>query len=238
MRRAALVCLLALAGPLWGQKVTVEKEVKVPVGRLASVVFDWEGSSLKWTAPDDIDVFREYDQDVTKVRLRVLPYKAGRYKLSAIASGKDGKLSDFAHCTVIAGNPEPTPPDPPGPGPGPGPEPLPPDDPLVKALTGPYAADTDPQKDAHRKALAALYEQGETAAKSATVTTWGQLFDVMKAAAGTLGVSGKLTAVQAVIGNELKKTLPSERSKALDATGRDLAAKEFKRIGAALEALK
>jgi len=125
MRRLSLLMLL-FASPLWAQSVKMPAEVKVPVGRLASVVIDWEGTDLRWTNPgDDLDVFREYDQDAKKVRLRVIGYRPGIYKLQAIACKAD-KLSDFASCNLIIGDPlppiPPVPPDPPIP---PGPVPVP-----------------------------------------------------------------------------------------------------------------
>jgi len=115
------VCLLLLfAAPAWGQKVTLPPEVKVQPGRLAAVTVEWEGDDLKYVTPPELDVFREFDPDVKKVRLRLIGYAAGKYTIVAVAAKSDplvankARLSEFATCIVVVGTPAPpVPPDPP-----------------------------------------------------------------------------------------------------------------------------
>lgn len=106
-----LLCLL-LCCPAWcyGQTVKMPAEVKIGVGRMASVTVEHDGEEVRWTQPEEMDVFREYDPDPRKIRLRMIGYTAGRYRVYAVCSGKTGKLSDFAVCTVIVGEPGPVPP--------------------------------------------------------------------------------------------------------------------------------
>jgi hypothetical protein len=138
-----LVCLLCSA-TVRGQTVTLPEKVLIPNGRLGSVPIVYEGDDVKWTASPELDVFREYDADPKKIRLRVMAHQDGVYYVKAIAC-KGGKMSEFATCDVVVGVPGPKPPDPgPGPGPkppdpkppgpGPGPEPSPFPDPGVRVL--------------------------------------------------------------------------------------------------------
>jgi len=108
-----LSSLLALAA--FGQKVTLPPKIEVKPGRIASITVEWDGDDIRYTSSEDLDVFREYDPDPKKVRLRVIGYQTGKYRLVAIAS-KGGKLSDFATCVVQVGDaPPPVPPTPPTP---------------------------------------------------------------------------------------------------------------------------
>ncbi len=116
---AALVLLPLLAH---AQSVKLPAEVKVQPGRLASVTIEYDGDDLKWTTPSELDVFREYDPDAKKIRLRLIGYAQGKYHVHAVAC-KGGKLSDFATCVIIIGDPAPTPPTPPNPPDPPTPDP-------------------------------------------------------------------------------------------------------------------
>lgn len=122
--RYALTLLLC-ASFARGQTVTLPAEVKVPVGRLAAVPIAFDGDDVRWDVPPELDCFREYDPDPKKIRLRLLGYQPGKFRLLAV-SAKGGKLSEFAACVVIVGdplpvvtpNPKPTPkPDPKQPAP-------------------------------------------------------------------------------------------------------------------------
>ena len=115
----ALLLLLLLAPLALGQSVTIPAEVRVPVGRLAAVTVVFDGEDFRYAAPADMDCFREYHPDPKTVRLRLIGYAPGKYQLFAVAC-KGGKLSEFAVCTVVVGEPTP-PPTPPGPTPGPTP---------------------------------------------------------------------------------------------------------------------
>lgn len=134
-RLTAAVTLLALVAPAYGQSVKLPEKLEVKVGRLAAIDVVWEGDDIRYTASGDMDVFREYDPDPAKVRLRILVYSAGTYDLKAIAC-KGGKLSEFAVCLVVADGV------PPGPKPPP-PPPPPPEDELTRKLRLAYTVDVN-----------------------------------------------------------------------------------------------
>jgi hypothetical protein len=64
------------------------------------------------------------------------------------------------------------------------------------------------------------------------------LFDVMTAAGQTLGIGGKLPAVQKSIQSFLQATLPRQRDARLEAAGRELAARTFRQVASALEVVR
>lgn len=120
---AGVAVCLALCGSLTAQSVTLPKEVKGEARRLLAVAIDYDGDDIRWTISDKVDVFREYDPDAKKIRLRILAPTDGEYELKAIAC-KDKKLCEFVTCKIIIGKgpdpgPGPNPPDPPGPTPEP-----------------------------------------------------------------------------------------------------------------------
>ena len=104
-----------------GQTVTLPKEVKVDVGRLASVVLEYDGDDLKYVVSPDLDCFIEGsikpDPASKKVKLRLQGFIPGKFPIVAV-SCKDMKLSEFAICIVIVEgtppkpNPDPNPPKP------------------------------------------------------------------------------------------------------------------------------
>jgi virulence-associated protein VagC len=106
----AAVCAALGGPPAAAQSVRLPAELKVAPGRLAALTVEWEGEDVRWDVPADLDVFREYDPDPRKVRLRVIGYSPGAYRIVAVAA-KAGKLSDFAACVVRVGGTEPKPPD-------------------------------------------------------------------------------------------------------------------------------
>jgi hypothetical protein len=119
----SVVALLLCTLPLLGQTVTMPAELKVDNGRLGSVLITYDGEDFRYVADSALDVFREYDPDIKKVRLRVIGYKDGTYTIKAIAV-KGGKLGEFTDCKVIVGKPAPDPTPGPGPGPTPNPDPF------------------------------------------------------------------------------------------------------------------
>lgn len=140
-----------------GQEVKLPAEVKVPVGRLAAVTVDWSGDDVKWDAPADLDCFREYDPDGKRVRLRLIGYAPGKYRLTAVAA-KGGRLSDFAVCIITIG--EPVPPVPPGPVP-PGPTPPEPPTPIpTTGLTVLILFDKATEQTMPKAQQDAIYDQG------------------------------------------------------------------------------
>ncbi len=103
--------------------VTLPKEVKVAVGRMASVPITSTGKDTKWTADADLDIFREYDPNPAVIRLRLIAYKEGTFRLVAWTCAGD-VLSEPAVCTIQVGEVPPGPGPGPDPGPGPGPDPF------------------------------------------------------------------------------------------------------------------
>lgn len=230
MRRAGLIAAvwLMLASVCWGQSVKLPAEVKTEPGLFAVVRAETDCGSLQWVAMDTgLALLPPELLKDSRVAV-VQAVKAGRYRLLAYGA-KGDVASPPAICTVVVGEP--------GPGPGPGPEPEP-TDPFVGALQAAYAADGEPGKAEALPLLAELYRQGAKAAKQTDLATWGALFGVMKNAAGTLGVSGKLQMVQSVINGRLKERLPSTTGSPLDAAGRQLAEREFLAIAEALDKVR
>lgn len=110
----SLVAALLLAVSAPGQSVKLPDTITVAPGRLAAVTIEYEGDDVRWRVSADLDVFREYDPDTQRIRLRLIGYAPGRYELSAIAC-KGGKLSEFATCVITVGGPSPPPTPPPPP---------------------------------------------------------------------------------------------------------------------------
>jgi hypothetical protein len=108
--------------------VTVPSSVKVAVGRMASVPITSTGKDTRWVADTDLDVFREFDPNPAVIRLRLIAYKEGTFRMLAWTCAGD-VLSEPAVCTITVGEspgpgPGPGPGPDPGPGPGPGPDPF------------------------------------------------------------------------------------------------------------------
>jgi hypothetical protein len=122
--RLSLLVLPLLVSNLYAQSVKLPDTVRVAPGRLAQVTIEWDGDDIKWDVPKELDAFREYDPDPKKVRLRVVGYTKGKFRLLAVVA-KDKKLSDVGVCLVDTTEGEPIPPDP-GPNPPTPPTPVPP----------------------------------------------------------------------------------------------------------------
>lgn len=106
---ALLVCpLLAQA-----QTVTMPQSVLAVRGRTAQVEIVYDGDDLKWSTPPELDVFREWSEDVKVVSLRVLvppETRDGNYQIQAVTTKVvDGKarLSKFQTCLVNVGGSPP-----------------------------------------------------------------------------------------------------------------------------------
>lgn len=131
-----LAAWLLLCSSVLAQTVTMPQSVPVSVGRLAAVPMTYDGESFDFIVPPELDAFREYTTDPKEVRLRVIGYQPGMFRIVAVsAKTVDGKakLSPFASCVVIVGG-TPVPPVPPGPTP---PVPVPPDPPVPPPSVGP-----------------------------------------------------------------------------------------------------
>jgi hypothetical protein len=96
--------------------VKMPSEVKIPPGRLASIVIESNGKVTKFGClSSEVDVFREYDPDPTKIRVRVIAYTPGKYAIFAYTAMGDVP-SEPAICWLTVGDPPPpTPPTPPTP---------------------------------------------------------------------------------------------------------------------------
>ena len=115
MPRILAALLVLLAAPLSAQEVKLPQTVAVAVGRLAAIEMSHDGDDFRYDVPPELDAFREYSTDPNVVRLRVIGYVSGTYRITAVCTkATDGKakLSPFVSCLVFVG---------PSPGPGPGP---------------------------------------------------------------------------------------------------------------------
>lgn len=125
-RLAVTLCLLALAAtpalsqaqgppPAAAPSIKVPADLKVPPGKLISVILESNGKVTKFTCPNPgAEVFREYDPDPSKIRLRFIAYQKGTYYIVATTAIGDVP-SEPTVCTIIVGDP-PGPPPPPDPG--------------------------------------------------------------------------------------------------------------------------
>jgi hypothetical protein len=230
--RSALLLLLLWPAACWGQKVTLPKEVRGQPGAWIVVVpEDKDGGDVKWhTSPGLVRVPIDKLFPDQKAAGVVVQGATGRHEVWAWCA-KGDKASELAVCTVVIGDAPPVPP-------GPGPTPPTPDDPLTRALQAAYAAEADPKKDEHRKALAGLYRAGAEFANREDVTTWGRLLSAMREAATATGLDGKVPLLRVAVRDHGLSGLPSEAQRPLDAAGRKLAAETFLKVAVALEGVK
>lgn len=227
-----LLCALC-AATSFAQSVSLPEKVEVNPGRLAGITIRWDGDDLRWICSPEIDVFREYDPDPKVVRLRLIGYEEGSFKLVAITC-KDGKLSEFASCAIVVGKP--------GPGPGPNPPPPPPpapDDPLLKALQKAYGEDIGgAEKAVWKAALRGVYKSaGEL--DLAKIKTAGELYSVLRnSSKSVIADDNALFNLRTAIADLLKEQLPSAPSAELNQEHRQKAKLFFNRLAAVLEHLK
>ena len=215
--------------------ISVPAEVKATVGRVAKITAKTAGKKVSWylaSGPDTPDL-----EEPEPCCLHLITPTAGDYKVLAFTVIK-GELAGPAECVVHV---HPAGPTPPGPGPNPDPNPpTPPEpaDPFFQTLKSAWQAETDPQKAANRAQLSALYRQAVQSAGDQSVTTVGQLFTILKAAASTLLPAGSLPKTRAAVDGELQKVLPSSPTAAMDQQTRQLCASTFGRVADDLDALK
>ena len=97
--------------------VKMPEKVEVQVGRLGRIKIETNGKTIRWIVPPELDSFREFDPDPSVIRLIVVGYADGQYRLVAYTAIGDVP-SDPAICVVVVGKgPGPVPPVPPGPDP-------------------------------------------------------------------------------------------------------------------------
>ena len=95
--------------------VKMPEKVEVAIGRFARIKIETNGKTIRWMVPPELDSFREYDPDPAVIRLVVVGYSDGQYRIWAYTALGDVP-SDPAICTVIVGKgPGPIPPVPPDP---------------------------------------------------------------------------------------------------------------------------
>lgn len=222
--------------PLPSATLTLPAMLSGEPGEWVTVQADSSTEAIEWdVAPRTPLITQRAEKSVT-----LEPRKPGVYLVTArvVSAAAIAK----AQCTVtIAGTPVPPVPVPPGPAPPnpPAPNPPGPTDPFTASLQAAYTADTAADKAATKTNLAALYRQAaNTATTDTTLLLWGGLWEKMAAAAQTLGVAGKLPAVQSLIAADEKTVFPVLRVAPLDQAGRATASKEFMKISTALEAVK
>jgi hypothetical protein len=232
MMRTALLLLLLWPACAWPAPPTLKipPEIK-PAGQYAMLAPDTDAVAVTYVGLDRVDpIPSAVLKDGRLFLLDTRGLAKGRYRFAAVGAGKDGEQArtDFV---VVVGDapPGPTPPDP---------TPGPIDDPLTKALQTAYAAEADPKKDEHRKALAGLYRAGAEFANREDVTTWGRLLSAMREAATATGLDGKVPLLRVAVRDHGLSGLPSEAQRPLDAAGRKLAAETFTKVAVALEGVK
>lgn len=214
----ASLMIFVLSGIGLSQSITMEDKVTTPSGKLATIVIKNDGEDVTWTIvpPINGEVIREYDADVSLIKLRLLGYSNGTYYV-VVSSTKNKKVTQKT-CTVIVGD-----------GPAPVVD-------LLKTLKVAYAADTDPDKENQLEALTELYEQGSTFTKTrADLKTYGQLWTAFGQVANTLGCHGKLVGLQKLIAAEMKEFTPSDSSTVID---KEKTSTQLQRIAAILKQVK
>lgn len=191
-RFLSVIVLVLFANIAWSQSITIEDKVIAKAGRMASVTIKSDGKTTSWIAlpSDGVDIFREYDPDISIIRLRLLSYANGTYYIVASTTLND-KI-DTKTCIVIVGDPNPI-------------IPVNNDTQLIKNLKAVYAADSSNQRAIELDALIALYDQGSVFVNTRPdLKTYGQVWDSFRQVSKTLGCSGKLIAVQQLIQNEMQ----------------------------------
>lgn len=212
-----------------GPGLEVPSEVKGAPGEFISVAAISHGS-VTWYCPDPgLAVFPAAMLRDGKTAV-VLAKAPGRYRLVAFAA-HHGHLHGPGVCVVVVGNaPPPTPP-------GPGPVPPAPTDPIAKAITDAYAAETDPQKAPRVQLLAVFYD---TAAKSTVsdpaIADTSALLKTLQAARKSLLPDDAILTVRKAIETQLNAVLAKPAP--LDAAKRAEVSGLFTKIGAALGGLK
>ncbi|MBX7105362.1 MAG: hypothetical protein K1X57_14860 [Gemmataceae bacterium] len=202
-----------------GAAPSVPTEVTAKPGRLAIIRAE-SAARIVWHAcatPGPLD-FLALDGGKTLVAVAPQP---GRYELIAW-SAHGTEPTEAARCVLkVEADVPPAP-----------------SDGFTVALQSAWAKETDPDRQRHRRQLAALYR----VAASDTVgqpqlRTFGDLFATLKQAAGALIPEAALPAIRSAISDELRRLLPADAAIILDAAARARCAEAFQRVAAALESL-
>lgn len=225
----ALCLLLTWAGLSQAQTAEMPAEVKVAVGRMATINVKWDGDDFQYIPFGDMDCFREYDPDPKVVILRLIGYTAGRYEIAAVVC-KGSKMAKPVKCIVIVGNP-PTPPIPPPPvDPVDPPVPPPPVNPELKELQAAYNLDlkNSPNASQHLTMLAKVYRDSiYIAAEMPQGTTFGDFWTVQANYVVKAGLKGVLPNTKGYLAKKLDATLPIKTSKVMTNDDRALVAERM-----------
>lgn len=217
---------LFLTSPLcWGAvDLKLPDKVKGEAGDFIKVTATTNGKTVKWVPLDkDLKVFPTELLKDSKTAV-VTAKKDGTYRLMAY-TGLGDEVSDPQITTVVVGT-EVKPPLPPSPD----------DLPLVKSLKEAYkkAPDAKALDD-----LQSIYGAWATAVadkeKSATLKTWLDLLNALKASANVAGLGTKLMPVREALAAHFKTKFPADKDAALDDAGRALAATVLKEVADALK---
>ena len=206
-------CLMAAASgfaadppPAVLPAVKMPAEIKITPGRLASIVIESNGKVTKFGClSPEVDLFREYDPEANKIRVRVIAYTPGKYAIFAYTAMGDVP-SEPAVCWLTVGDPPPpVPPTPPTP-----PAPPAPTDPLTVALQAAYKADlaAGKAKPEYLAAVEAVFRQ----ASPEGLATVGQFKELLARAIASQAImpKGMMPAVSAEVTKFIKDNLPSD----------------------------
>jgi hypothetical protein len=237
MRMTAVLLLVALAGFATAAPPALTVTPAAP--KAGDVVTVSSPAPVKFRVPAGLAVLASPDG-------RSIAFFLPAASVTLLAAASDpAPLADVAVVAVGTGGPippappAPAPPAPAPPAPGPpAPSPPAPADPLAQRLKAAYDADPTPgeKKPEARKNLAALYRAAVATCGDASVGTAGQMLDVLRKASAAM-VGTDLMGVRTLVGDELKRYLPTDAGEALSPAHRAAAADLFKRLAAALEAL-
>jgi hypothetical protein len=221
-------------------QVVIPPAVNIPTGRLGSVLIQSNGPIVRyWSDSRGVDVFREYDPDPRIIRLRILGYQPGVFKMIAYTAIAD-MPSEPAVCTVMVGDGPGPNPVPPGPNPvPPGPVPPPtPNDPLWSTLAAQFGADQSPNKKEQAKQLAAVYRQAVAVTiNDASLKTINDFYRVVRDAAAQLVPLPALQPIRETIANELNAQIGTKVDVPLDSLMKSRISQQLTRFEKLLEAL-
>jgi hypothetical protein len=215
--------------------VDLPAEVRGEPGTFIRVAARTNGKEVQWLSVDPgLNVFPPDLLRDSKV-VAVSSPKAGRYRLYAWTALK-GVPGEATLATIIVGEVPPPGPNPPGPNP---PPPPPPVDPFVASLKAAYDADPGPDKATKLPLLAGVYRSlGETVGVAAELKTAGDIADTQRKAVSAVLPANDLKGVRQAVADELVKTLPTDAETPATPEVKSKAAGEFRRVAAAMEAVR
>lgn len=237
--RLVLATLLISTGAVFGQEVSLPKEVKGIVGDFIEVPAKAEGL-VRWVPMDQgLRVFptRLLIDTRTAVVTSQVP---GKYRLLAY-SAKDNIPSDPVICLVVVekeASPTPPRPNPPQPNPTPNPPAPAPDAAFLKAMQDAYLLERGDQKDGFRLALIEVYQEAIKIAQDPANTQLVSVLTKVQVERQKKVRDADFTQVRLAIRDELNKNIKQEGTATLDANLRKLLVEQFTKVIKALENLQ